>query len=178
MPESLPYGLRDIKVATLTSAGVKGASVDLPVARTLSFEEAEEFQTLRGDDKVRATRGSGPSVEWDLEAGGICLEALVVINGGTLTITGTGATVVRKYQKKATDARPEFYTEGQALSEAGGDVHAVLYRCKSTGGVSGEFADGAFYVQAASGEAYPSLATGSLDALYDIVENTTTTAIA
>jgi hypothetical protein len=175
--EALPYGLRDVKVSTLTSAGVKGTSVDLPNSRTFSFEESEDFEELRGDDKVVTTRGKGAAVAWDLEAGGISLEALVVINGGTLTVTGTTPAVVKKYQKKATDQRPEFFVEGQAMSESGGDFHAVLYRCKATGGVSGELADGAFFLTAASGDAYPSKSATATDAIYDLIANETAVAI-
>ena len=54
---SLPYGLRDIKVTPISAAGVIGTMVDLPNARTLSFEENEDFVQLRGDDKVVAERG-------------------------------------------------------------------------------------------------------------------------
>lgn len=177
MAESLPYGLRDVKLYTLTSAGVKGTAVDLPNARTLSFEEAEDFEELRGDDKVVATRGKGPSISWDLEAGGISLEALVVINGGSLVVSGVTPNVTKTYTKKVTDQRPEFAAEGQAMSESGGDFHTVLYRLKATGGVQGEHADGAFFLTQCSGDGLPSKAAGTLDALYDFVQNETAAAI-
>lgn len=177
MAEALPYGLRDVKIATLSSAGVKGTLVDLPNGRVFSFEEAEDFDELRGDDKVVTTRGKGPSISWDLEAGGISLEALVVLNGGTLTVSGTGPTEKKVYEKKVTDQRPEFFVEGQAMSESGGDFHAVVYRCKATGGVKGEMSDGTFYLTACSGDGLPSKAAGFEDALYDLVQNATAAAI-
>jgi hypothetical protein len=177
LAETLPYGLRDVQVYTLTTAGVKGTKVDLPNARTFSFEEAEDFEELRGDDKIVATRGKGPSVDWDLEAGGISMEALVVINGGIVTATGTTPAQKKVYAKKATDQRPEFFCEGQALSESGGDFHGLIYRAKSTGGVSGEMADGAFFLTSASGTALPSRAVATIDALYDLVQNETAVAI-
>lgn len=176
--ESLPYGLRDVKLTGyLTSSTLATPAVDLPNARTLTFEEAEDFEELRGDDKVVATRGKGASVNWELENGGISLEALVVINGGLLTTTGTAPAQVKKYQKKATDARPEFKAEGQAISENGGDFHVVLYRCKASGGVSGDLGDGSFWLTSCKGVALPSRLTGSVDALYDFVQNETAVAI-
>ena len=103
---ALPYGLRDVKVTPISSAGVLGTPVDLPNSRTFSFEEAEDFEELRGGDKVVATRGGGASVSWELEAGGISLEAYVVINGGTLVSSGTAPNQKKTYSKKSTDAKP------------------------------------------------------------------------
>lgn len=176
--ESLPYGLRDIKLTAYTNATTLAAqSIDLPNSRTMTFEEAEDFEELRGDDKIVATRGKGPAVNWELEAGGVSLEALVVLNGGTLTATGTAPAQIKSYRKKVTDARPEFKAEGQAISESGGDFHVVLYRCKSTGGVSGALGDGSFFITSCKGQALPSRVTATLDALYDFVQNETAIAI-
>lgn len=172
---SLPYGLRDVKVTPYTSAGVRGTPVDLPNARTFSFSESEEFEELRGDDKVVASRGQGSTVDWELEGGGISLEAYAVMNGGTVVVSGTGATEVKTYTKKTTDAKPRFAVEGQALSESGGDFHAVLTNCKATDGIEGELSDGAFWLTSASGTA---LGDPTTDELYKFVQNATATAIA
>lgn len=177
LAETLPYGLRDVKVYTLTAAGVKGTAVDLPNSRVLSFEEAEDFEELRGDDKVVTARGKGATMSWELESGGISLEALAVINGGTVTSTGTTPSQVKTYKKLVTDQRPEFFAEGQALSESGGDFHAVLYRLKATGGVKGELGDGVFFLTQCSGDGYGSKATGKVDVLYELVQNETAAAI-
>lgn len=177
--EALPYGIRDIKLRPLTGGGVTlGTAVDLPNARTLSFEEAEEFQELRGDDKVVAIRGQGASVAWSLESGGISLEALVVLNGGTVTLTGSAPAQIKKYRKLVTDSRPEFQAEGQSMSESGGDFHTFLPRCKASENISGEFADGEFFLTSAGGQALPGKSTGNIDVLYDFVQNETVTAIA
>jgi len=176
--ESLPYGLRDIKLTSYTNIStLAGTSIDLPNGRTMSFEEAEDFEELRGDDKVIATRGKGASVSWELEAGGVSLEALVVLNGGLITATGTTPAQIKKYTKKVTDARPEFKAEGQAISESGGDFHIVLYRCKATGGVSGSLSDGSFFITSCKGDALPSRITASVDVLYDFVQNETAVSI-
>lgn len=175
MAEALPFGLRDVKLTPIAADGTLGTMVDLPNAQTLSFEESEEFTELRGDDKLVTKRGTGPAVSWELAAGGISLEALVVLNGGTLTTSGVAPNTKKTYSKDAYDERPRFRAEGQAMSEAGGDVHTVLYECKMDESFSGEFADGAFFVTSASGTAYPS--TDNSDALYDFVQNETATAI-
>ena len=173
---TLPYGLRDVKIRPITSvAGVEtvGAGVDLPVSRTLSFSETEEFQELRGDDKVQASHGSGATVEWSLESGGISLAAYAVMAGGVVTTTGTGATLKNTYNKKVTHSRPYFQVEGQSISDSGGDFHTLIYRCKADGSLEGEQADGAFWLTKASGKGY----SNSTDDVYDFIENATTEAI-
>lgn len=167
--DSLPYGLRDLKVTPYNAAGTLGTLVDFPNARTLSFEESEDFEELRGDDKVVANRGKGPTVSWEMEGGGISLEAYAAINGGTVVLTGVAPSQVKTYSKKSTDSKPRFKIEGQALSESGGDFHPVIYNAKATDGVSGELADGAFWLTGASGVGIGD----ATDKLYDFVQNET-----
>lgn len=172
---ALPYGLRDVKIIPYSQAGVRGTPIDLPNSRTFSFEESEEFEELRGDDKVVASRGQGATVGWELESGGISLEAYAAMNGGTVVVTGTGTTEVKTYTKKTTDSKPRFGIEGQALSESGGDFHCVLTNCKATEGIEGEMGDGAFWLTSASGNA---IGDPTNDDLYKFVQNATATAIA
>lgn len=174
-----PFGIRDIKIKPITNPVTEayGTMLDLPAARTLSFTEAEDFEELRGDDKLILSRGTGPSVEWELESGGIELSVYAAIAGGTLTETGVTPNQIKKWSKKTSDARPYFYVEGQAMSDTGGDVHVKLYRCRATGDIEGEFSDGNFYLTSCSGTAFPSLLGGNIDTLYDVIYNETITAI-
>jgi hypothetical protein len=173
----LPYGLRDVKVATLDSAGVKGTLVDLPAAQTLEFTEETTSQTLRGDDSVVAQRTTIDNVSWTMESGGISLEAYTVIAGGTVTTTGVTPSVIKKWRRMNTDAYPDFFAEGQSMSESGGDHHLVLHRCKATQ-ISGTHADGEFWVSHAEGTAIGTLTVANVGAVWDMVENETATAIA
>lgn len=165
----LPYGLRDVKLFPLTGE-VAGSGVDLPVARTFSFSEAEDFEELRGDDAVVAVRGKGASVNWELESGGVPFEAMKTMFGGTITETGTTPTQVKRWRKNQNDARPYFKAEGKALSDSGGDFHVVLYRCRCTGELSGEMSDGSFWLTGASGRAIGRESDGLL---YDFIQNET-----
>lgn len=177
---ALPYGLRDTKITAYTSAAtttLAGSSTDAPNARTMSFSEAEDFEELRGDDKLVALRGKGASVEWQMENGGISLNAYKAMAGGTITTTGVTPNQVTRYTKKVTDQRPYFKAEGQAISDNGGDFHTILYRCRASDKLEGEMGDGAFWLTSASGQCLPSLITGSEDILYDFVINETVTAI-
>jgi hypothetical protein len=175
---SLPYGLRDVKITPLGADGkTPGTPIDLPVARTFSFSETEDFEELAGDDQKQATHGAGPVVEWSLESGGISLEAYAAIAGGTVTTSGVTPAQVKTYKKKTTDVRPSFKVEGQAISDSGGDLHGIVYRAKADGSLEGEMAQGAFWLSSASGKGYGSLEAASLDELYDFVQNETAVAI-
>lgn len=169
----LPFGLRDVKVRPLTGE-VAGTSVDLPNARTFSFSEAEDFEELRGDDGVAAVRGLGAGVDWELENGGISFEAVKTMYGGNIAETGTTPNIKKTYTKAATDARPYFQVEGQAISDSGGDFHVLLYRCRCTGELSGELADGSFWLTGASGRA---IGRTSDQKIYDLIQNETAAAI-
>lgn len=179
MVNTIPYGLRDIKITPYTDgAGTTlGTAVDLPYARKLSFKDTEEFQELRGDDRVVATHGTGPSCEWELESGGLPFEAFKAMGGGTITESGTGGTAKSVFSKKVTDIRPWFRIEGQAISDSGGDVHCVIYKCKATGELSGEWNDGEFFLTAASGVGIAQEDGDDADKLYDFISNATATAI-
>ncbi len=178
----LPYGLRDIKVTGYTddtATALAASSVDLPNSRTLSFSETEEFNELRGDDKLITTRGKGAAVEWSIESGGLPLAAVEVMFGGTITSSGTTPNEVKTYRKTSASSRPFFKLEGQAISDSGGDVHVVLYRCRATGNFEGTLADGEFWLTAGSGVALPSLVAGAdLDAIYDFIQNESAVPIA
>lgn len=170
--KALPYGLRDVK---LTPLGVDGATpgnpVDLPASQTLSFAETEDFEELRGDDTVQASHGSGPIVEWELESGGISLEAYQVMAGGSIVTTGVSPNVTKRYRKSITDVRPYFKVEGRAINDNGGDFHGIIYRAKADDSLEGELADATFWISSASGKGYGSLEAGTLDAVYDFVHN-------
>lgn len=169
----LPFGARDLAVFPL-SGEVIGAGVDLPNQQTLSFTESETFADLRGDDALVATHGTGPEVQWEIDAGGLCFEAVKVMNAGSITETGTSPNGVKTYHKMRTDVRPYFRIEGQAISDSGGDLHIVIYRARLTGDITGKMSDSAFWMTGLKGRG---LGRQSDFALYDFVQNETQTAI-
>jgi len=175
MPVALPYGIRDCKLTRYTDGQgsvLADSSVDLPNMTTFSFSETEEFSELRGDDRVIATRGQGAQVEFELEAGGISFPAWSILTGGEVIESGTTPNRKRVIRKLATASRPYFRTEGRAVSDSGGDIHAMVYRCKINDTVEGEFADGEFFMTSASGLGLPML-DENFDILYDFVQNET-----
>lgn len=176
---AIPFGLRDVKLIPLGADGATpGSPVDLPISQTLSFSEEEDFEELRGDDQVAASHGSGPNIAWELESGGISLEAYATIAGGTVTVTGMAPNEVKTYRKMTTDVRPYFKIIGRAINDNGGDFHGVIYRAKADGSLEGSMEDGSFWISSASGTGYGSLESGLEDRVYDFVHNETAVEIA
>lgn len=183
---ALPFGLRDVKLLaypSLAATAFGTTLVDLPNAQTFSFTETEEYVELRGDDKLVTSHGQGPQLDCDLESGGISIDAYKVLNGGTVIESGVTPNQVKRYRKKVTDQRPFFTVIGQSISDSGGDLHAVVYRCRATGDIAGEFADGAFFIPSSAitgfGCLVPGLVDGNeiSDALYDFVQHETITSV-
>jgi hypothetical protein len=179
---SLPYGLRDIKLVqypTLDATAFGATAVDLPVARTMSFNDTEEYTDLRGDDALQTSHGQGSQVEWEIESGGISFAAHAIIAGGTVVETGVAPNQVKRFRKKSTDQRPFFTAMGQAISDNGGDFKPVIWRARSTGNVEGELADGEFLIPSVSGTGFPCKVSGMvggleiLDSVYDFVQSET-----
>src|SRR5690606_24425871 len=104
---ALPFGLRQVKIVPLDAAGeeVTADAVFLPASRTFSFGETEEFEELQGDDRTIASHGSGPTVDWELEGGGISLDVWKALAGGTIASSGTTPAEVRTLTKKTSDSR-------------------------------------------------------------------------
>lgn len=179
LPVALPYGLRDVKITPYTDALgtiLGNTSYDLPNSQTFSFSDAEEFQELRGDDKLVTTHGQGADVEWSLEAGGVSLQIWKIFTGGSLAETGLAPNRRVKLTKKSSDTRPYFLVEGQAISDSGGDLHAKVFRCRADSNIEGAFNDGEFFITQASGKGLP-LLDDSNDLLYEFSQNEQRTAI-
>lgn len=178
-PTALPYGIRDCKLTPYLDKGGTTLStevVDLPNMQTFSFSEEEEFQELRGDDRVVAIRGSGATVSWELEAGGYKIRIWEILTGGTVVLTGVAPNRQWRLDKRGSDSRGYFKMHGQAISDSGGDVQTVVYRCRCNESIEGEFADGEFFITNASGQGLPILDDVN-DLLYSHIFNETATPI-
>lgn len=175
---SLPFGLRDVRLYPVNNDGSLGAGVNLPIAQTFSFSETESYTDLLGDDITAATHGGGPTVDWELDSGGISIPAYLIIAGGSSALTGTTPSQKLTFTKGVYDARPYFQVEGQAISDSGGDMHAVVYRCKATGDIEGAFDNGAFTIVKCKGKGYgDTQGTSPTNRLYQFVQNETALAI-
>jgi len=175
---AIPFGLRDVKIFPITGLATLGTGIDLPVARTFSFADSEDFETLEGDDQTAASVGSGPTVGWELESGGLPFAAYKAMAGGTIEESGTTPSQKKVFSKLTTDSRPYFQVEGQSISDSGGDVHGVVYRCKADGDLEGEFGNGSFFLLSASGTGFgDTVGASPTNLLYEFTQNETAVAI-
>lgn len=175
-PVSLPYGCRDLTLTKYTDGSgtiLASTSVDLTNSQTFAFSEAEDFAELRGDDKRIAVRGKGSSIDWTLDAGGINYPAWEILSGGVTVETGVTPNRITKYRKFSSAARPYFRLEGTAISDSGGDLHTIVYRCRANSKIDGSFKDGEFWVTSVSGVGLPLVNTSTFDLLYEFVQNET-----
>jgi hypothetical protein len=184
---AIPYGLRDVKLVQypdLTALTFGSVLTDLPISRTFSFNDTEEYNDLRGDDALQTSHGQGAQVEWELESGGISFAAHAILAGGVVIETGITPNQVKRFRKKTTDQRPFFLGIGQAINDSGGDFKSYIWRCRATGNIEGELGDGEFFIPSVSGLGYPCLVTGLVAAteinqsVYDFVQSETTANIA
>jgi hypothetical protein len=186
-PTSLPYGMRQVRLTPFTdqtATAYAASSIPLPNGQTFTFADTEDFQSLRGDDQTVSVHGKGVIVDWEVEAGGISLEAYQAMAGGTVITSGVTPNIKKTYTKYSTDAtdptkyqRPYFKAEGRAISDAGGDFHIVVYRARATDDIKGELKDGEFWITGAKGQGLGSLVSADLNKAYDFVFNETAVVI-
>lgn len=145
-----PYGLHRIYVTPYTDGNgtiLSDTSYRLPIARTLTFAESEDTETLDGDDKKSvAIQGKGATVDGQLEGGGVSLMVWSIITGGQMITTGLGDQTAGEVIKKGSDRRPYFRIDAQVIANDGGDFICRIFRCMATGKVSSDFKYGAFAV--------------------------------
>jgi hypothetical protein len=159
-----PYGMRKITIVPPT-----GSAVTLPWARTMKWAEEPETAELEGDDTVVASVTFLKKIDWELEAGGISLEAYAALTGRTVTAAGTTPNRTSTLKLRGGDAYPYVKIYGQVITDAG-DVHIKFWKAKLSN-IEGEFKGGEFFVTKATGVALEDTTNG----MVDIVRNETST---
>lgn len=163
------FGLRDIKITNIGGT----TQVDLPNAMTLTVKERVVSGELHGDDAVQAIVSFSDAVEWELEAGGISLEAYAMMTGRSVALTGTTPNQVNTLTVNAGDTYPYFKIYGKSMGDGTDDIHVKINKAKLTAAIEGQFKDGEFYVTKCSGVAVDPGATSTLD----IIQNETATTL-
>lgn len=179
VPDPLPYGVRQIMLTPyLDTQGtvLSTQSYPLPVAMTLGFAETEQFDELRGDDKLQAVHGRGPQVDWSLESGGMNMVAWSIITGGSVTVSGVAPNRQVILAKSWDNQRPYFRIDGRMISDSGGNVVARIYRAKANGKIQANNKNGAFQTSQIDGIGLP-LHNDDASWLYEIIQNETDSAL-
>lgn len=163
-----PFGLNDIKVTNIGGT----VQADLPVGQQLVARARFRSGELSGDDGLAAVVSLVDAYEWQLQAGGIDLDALAIITGQAVTTTGTTPNEVDTFTLSKADTMPYFKIYGKSLGDGTDDIHVKFYKCKVTA-LEGTFQDGQFFVSQCSG-----IAIDNGTKIVDFVQNETATTLA
>lgn len=120
----IPWGLADLQVAPLVN-DEPGTWVDVPGARSLSFNTESDSEELEGDNEIIAKMRLPKSLSGSIELGRIPLAALAVMLGGAVETDGSGPNAVSKLEEAGGSATSFYSIAGQA---PGADVEGSAYR--------------------------------------------------
>ena len=129
-------GLGDLKVAQFV-AGTAGANVDVPGARSLSFNVESDVEELEGDNDIIAKARSPKSLSGSIEIGQINLAALAQMKGGTVATDGVTPDEIQSLEETSDDTTIYFQIIGQApgVDAAGSAYRVTIYKCLATSGL-------------------------------------------
>lgn len=155
-----PFGLRDVKLVALDG----GSYANLPAARVMALSERYRAVEILGDEAtVLAVISILDGLNWELEAGGIDLDAWAILTGRTVATAGTSPGRTATYTASGAEYMPWIRIYGKALSDdCVSDIHAKLWKAKVLA-LEGGFQDGQFFVSHARGVAVDDGVNGLLD---------------
>lgn len=140
----LPFGCRDCRLYPIGSAHV----VDVPRIRTVELNVTRDSTDLEGDDVKIATHTFAKGLEGSIEAGGVNLYAVAVLEGGVVTPTGLTPARVITYEVEGDQAEGYFRLIAQIYADDGGDFHFEANKLKASNGPNFSFTQGEFALTA------------------------------
>lgn len=177
--QSVVLGIDDAKIFKLTadssSALIYDSAISLPGLQKIEIASKVTEKELKSDEKVLDYYVNIDYISWMFNSTKISLEALAVLEGGTLTLSGTTPNQVYTYTTSKTSAPNYFKLEAKANYTAGanGDFHLKLYKCK-VNNVDIQYLSTDYAIVSATGVA---IATTNNGKIKDNVINETATAI-
>lgn len=139
MASQVGFGLYDVFLTPWTSGSViaaPSAGVTLPRIIEMDAGVTRSSKDLEAGDVVAATHTFAKAMEGSLDAGGVNLAALAVIEGGEVSTAGSGSTLVNTYKVESDQPENYFKIEAQVYADDGGDQHMVIWKAKATNGPS------------------------------------------
>lgn len=161
-----PFGLRQI--ALYDTAGAN--KVLMPAALMMHVTPLLETARFEADGHLVGAAAFVAGAEFEMEAGGISLEALAKLTGGTANQVGSTPNRTLTLSQDAGAQMPYLRIAGRAVNDAG-DVICRLYRAKVEA-LEGTFRDGEFWVSYAKGVA---VSNGSI--VFEFVQEETAAAL-
>lgn len=162
-----PFGLREVKVTDVGGAN----AVALPRSMILHFVELINHERFEAEGAIVAASSFTAGVEWELEAGGISLEAWAKMTGRTASASGTTPNRTLTLTAANDSEFPYFAIYGRSLGDTTDDVRCRLFKCKLAS-IEGTFRLGEFWVTSCAG-----IAVKTSSGFYDFVERETGAAL-
>lgn len=162
-----PFGLDNVKLTNIGGT----TQVALAAEQKLTFKPVYTSDELRGKNGVVEVVSVLSHYEWELESGGVPLDAYNIMTGQTVTEAGTTPNQTNTMAGSKGDRMPYFKIYGQSLGAGDDDIHAKLFKCKVTEGPEGEYSDGKFFVSKLKGLALDDGTNG----IMEVVQNETST---
>lgn len=121
-----PFGLEDVKIATLNADGSYGDEVDVPSVQMFSPNLQTTNAELEGDDITTAVHARNRSAELRLRFGGLSLDAYNVLTGVTVDTYGSTPDSAESMDFTSTDNYPYFGIVGKIADAEGSGCFMVF----------------------------------------------------
>lgn len=166
--EGYAYGIRQIVLVSLDG----NTTVTLPAAQEMTWSENHINAELKGDDKVVASVAFPESVEVNLAAGGITLEAYSFLTGDSTVLSGSTPNRKETFTRKAGKTMPYIQVWGRAVGAGNDGVHVKFKKVKFNG-IEGNLQGEEFFITNGTGMAIGD----SSNTLYEIIKLETDAAL-
>ena len=163
-----PFGLREIKVYSADGS----AGVALPVSLMMHITPVIKGESYSADGFNVGESSTLVGLDWELESGGLNLEAYAKLLGLTLTAAGTAPNRTQTLAVGGQEVLPYLRIHGRAVGDTIDGMTVKLYRCKLTS-LEGTFRRADYYITSCAGVAVRHSTLG----LYDMIGQETKVAL-
>jgi hypothetical protein len=136
MPSQVAFGLYDAFITPYVAGVLGAAATGKTVPRIIELDSSvtRSSKDLEATDRIVATHSFAKAMEGSMDAGGVNLDALAVLEGGLVTTAGSGLTLVNTYKVASDQVEAYFKIEAQMYADDGGDMHLIIWKAKVTNG--------------------------------------------
>ena len=130
-------GLDDVKIFELTNDNASsltyGSAVDVAGMQNIDLKPNYVQKQLMQDEEIDGIYQKLKAITWAFSNAKVSLDALNILEGGTVTTSGTTPNEIHTFTLSE-DSEPKYFKlEGKIdySTDAIGDFHLVLYKCKA-----------------------------------------------
>lgn len=165
------FGLRDVKIATWTTANSYGTAVDFGAAQLFQISIEVEEAELPGDDVIVDTHSTAKSVSVQVRQGDVSLDVISIMTGEDIASPAGKRSIVFGQSD-----RPYFALCGKINGTGdGGDTHIFVPKCKLKGALPWKMEYGNYMIPEMTAEG---VYEGATNGFLKIVEHDTAADVA